>query len=724
MYKRPLQHITDLPTVTNISDYFSRPVKLGNVTYDTALTENIFVFTLDNSNIQNTLTNFSRVHGAFGYRAKFCFRVQCASTPFQAGRLRLAFQPFAPNPIGNAKTMTGISQLPGVDLDIAESTSVVLKVPFVHPKSYFFVKDYGSTSETLGNVNLFAYTPVVLVPGVSYSPELTIWFWCEDFELVGAAAKDVSPQAGKFSPSTKESVAIPGNLSNVLAAGSNLVMWAGSRIPLISSYAGPLSWVTRQAANIASSYGWSKPINASSVNKVITTNSTYQHNCDGTDASHNLGAFAENAIMAYPGFAGTDIDEMSFDYIKSVYSAISRAQLTTGDVSDQYLYMCQLSPLALYYNGTNRNGIRINKVPGKSFLPSSVFGLANCFTSFRGGFKFKIKISKTKFHTGRVLLGFNPCKLIGDPTNIYGPSQPGNLQYKSVIWDLREGNEIEFECPYVCSLPYLSCELSYGSFFMTVVEPLRGPDTVSDFAPFVVEVAGMEDLEFAIPCTQRYVVAPMGSQIEFQSGSFEPTVAIAPNMSQFCVGEKINSVKQLISRANLLDVVGSGAYTYFNKLKSLYWLPNNLTPSSNTIADKTMINYFMNFYGLFRGGINLDVVPFGTDMVLSATINPGVLGLANTPIVTECRTALHVKLPFYSYYTAVEASPYDSDLPTAAAVFVSGSTSTQKAAVYKRAAEDFQFGYYIGCPSLTSLYGSGTSSVEDDFAIAASTIRS
>ena len=212
---------------------------------------------IDNSFIQSQVYNFARVKGAFGWRATVVFRLQVIATPFQAGRLRMAFSPFEDGSIympSRSEHITGVSQLPGVDLDIVEQTSCVLKVPFIHAYNYFLVKPRTpSSSEVLGTLSVFPYIGPNIAAG-STNPTYVLWMSLEDFELVGVAPFEYTAQMaplgkGKAS-SSKEASAIPGNLSNVLAAGSNLMTWAGSRIPFLSSVAGPSSWALRQAANI------------------------------------------------------------------------------------------------------------------------------------------------------------------------------------------------------------------------------------------------------------------------------------------------------------------------------------------------------------------------------------------------------------------------------------------------------------------------------------------
>lgn len=419
---------TDVSSVNDLKQYFSRPIQIDNLTYNNATRGLITSYPLSTGATKLRVRNFERISGCYGWRATFCFRLQSVATPLQAGRLRLAFQPFFNNlDHSRISALSPISQLPGVDLDITESTSAILRVPFIFNRNYFNFQTIAG--DNLGEVAIFAYTPVALGTG-AFSPRIAVWHWLEDFEMIAAAPESitlipppaaaaalVSPfadaslstileaQAGKFSAGAKEEKAIPGNLSNVLAAGSKLVTWAGTKIPFISSYAGPTSWMMREAAKIAASYGWSKPLNSAATTRMFQTVNTYQTNMDGADTTFSLGASVENSVQPLPGFAGTNVDEMSIDYVKSVYSAISAPVLTQFQAPGDLVYSCSLSPKALFFQDGIQNSIVPTLTPNLAFWPSSVFGLANCFNLYRGGFKFRIKMSKTKFHTGRLLLG-------------------------------------------------------------------------------------------------------------------------------------------------------------------------------------------------------------------------------------------------------------------------------------------------------------------------------
>lgn len=696
------EEVVDNMEANNIKDYFSRPRLLNSLIYNATIHGTIGSWNLSNTDTQARMYNFSRVLGARGWRAKFVFRIQVTATPFQAGRLRLYLDPLNSQSASDRiryLSVTTMSQLPGVDLDITESTSAILTVPFIHPASYFPVLNVGvpDSALSLGTVHLAAYTPVVLAAGV-LPPVVAVWHWLEDFELIGATAGSIVSQSGKFK---SEDRAIPGNLSNVLAAGANLITWAKD-VPLISSVAQPTAWFLRQTAKIASSYGWSKPRVITPPGRMMNTYNTYQHNVDGTDAVLTLGAMAENAVAPLSGFAGTDVDEMSFDFLKSIYTAVSTPTLSTSQPINTLIFSTPLTPMAMWYNGQSKLTTTL-PAAGTGFYPTPLFAIANNFRHFRGGFKFRIKMAKTKFHSGRLILGYIPVETSATK---YVPAEPSLMNYKSIVWDLREQNVIEFECPYVSPTPYVSRLKSYGTFFIIVLEPLVAPDTVASTVQLVVEVAGSTDMEFAVPTPLDSFIAPNNTLLVAQSGTFEPmSVDSNPTASLYCVGEKINSAKQMMNRACIFTTANTSTFINVdNGIENPIYVPSAAAPTSITIPDTTLWFYYTSFYALRRGGLNFDVISMSSNSTISAFLKGPADDLSTMPIITESRTALHFNLPYYSIVSRTpnfpDAGIYYENKEFATIAFSSVGAGSRYL-VYKRAADDYQVGYFSGIPAFT-----------------------
>lgn len=78
----------------------------------------------------------------------------------------------------------------------------------------------------------------------------------------------------------------------------------------------PISWLGHLAGNVASIWGWSKPIMESAPMFNVLRNLPYFGNSDGVSPSASLGIIATPKVDILDGFAGNGFDEMSFDYLK------------------------------------------------------------------------------------------------------------------------------------------------------------------------------------------------------------------------------------------------------------------------------------------------------------------------------------------------------------------------------------------------------------------------
>lgn len=77
-------------------------------------------------------------------------------------------------------------------------------------------------------------------------------------------------------------------LSSSLMLASNAASLLG-KIPTLSAFMAPASWVTAALSGAASSFGWSKPVNSMIVNRVTPISTAYMNNVDGVDNSLSLG---------------------------------------------------------------------------------------------------------------------------------------------------------------------------------------------------------------------------------------------------------------------------------------------------------------------------------------------------------------------------------------------------------------------------------------------------
>lgn len=719
------------PTLQNIRQYLARPVRIINAPW-TYVTRTLALTTTIGSGLYPIA---AIAQGAYGFRATFCFRLQVAATPFQAGVIRMFWQPQVASTDVNFRGnyANQVSMLPGVNLDLCEQTSAILRVPFVSSYNYYpidvstgLVNSFYNTTDIseCGTLGLFSYLPLSIAAGAS-NPTINVFSWLEDVELLSASRNafvTATPQGGS------EDIKVNTPLATMLGAASRVVSTYGGLVPMISSYAGPTAWMLRQAQKLASAFGWAKAFDVTTIQRVQQTNNTYQQNCDGYDVIYNAGLFSDNQVAVDAGFAGSDIDEMAFDYIFSVPSLVSNGSLLTTDTIDTLKYAAEVCPKAFWYNSFG--GVAINRpylppAPANQVLLTTPLFYMGCFASYwQGDIKFTIRFAKTKFHTGRYLLAFNPgWGAFG--TGVASVKAPDSYRYnefKGIVIDLREGNVFEYIVPFVSPVSYNLVNQGTGIFTMTCLDPLVCPSTVSQSVPFAVEVSAMPGFQFASFHGPSNCPAPLtGNSVYSQAGTELIASQVSSMDAGVCMGERVTSVKQLINKA-CPDSIATGAA----KLPiAPFWVYDYSTWGGATTLAGTgftssthMGRCLALMYSYARGSTILDCIKTGaTASTPSAkmyayfksayehhTVNLGGSDInASSDMILSETDSLHIRIPFFSPTSRVlradqRGYPTQSGLGPNGGLYTCANTQYVN---FTRAADDAQLGYFIGTPLVT-----------------------
>jgi hypothetical protein len=674
-------------------------------------------------------------------------RLQVAAQPFQAGVLRLCYTPPVgaytyQDPTSTRFNANYASQLPGVNLDICETTAVEFRVPWINALDFaaYNAATTGDFPSNFGAFCLYSYLPVTIAAGAT-APTYTMWFWLEDVELVSAVPDNctlLTPQSGgpkAADPRAAETGVGP--ITQLLGRTATVLSFAGN-IPLISSYAQPAAWAARTAQKVAAAFGWSKPMVLLPPARMLNSLNTFQNNCDGHDASFPLSLVCDNHVEALPGFAGSNVDEMALAYVLAQYALVANFTLSFTDVTGTLKYGANVTPAALWYQGSSNWSIPL---PARalnaqaSVLTTPLFYVGQCFRRWRGCIRFRFRAAKTKFHTGRVLIGFTPrVSLQGalSTTQFLSPSVLNSpLAYKSSIWDLREGNELVFEVPFVSSVANLEFEDSIGDLTMLVMDPLNGPGTVSTSIPFAVEVSACPDFEFSVPAQPAYFPSPIavgasGQGVWYAQSGFEPYVVDRVSGAAHAVGERILSLKQLLSRAGFVATasVVAGATTtvgiprWFSNLYTAVYVGSPPTGVTYSPAALIYCSYLSRMYAFARGSTGAHFTPLGNTLVwagLSGT-DGGVDAISGCGI-SERHTTLHVVFPYYSATTrsplaANYTGVYNSIANGAWHQFRGGTTASPGAASWSmNAGDDSQLGFFLGSPPLDCPNSSASSTI-------------
>ncbi len=764
---------TSGPVDQSIRSFMQKPYPIitGSIT-----TSDLAGFLLFKFNIGPQLTNIPMWHdktkGFMNVRGTAKVRLQLNANPFQAGRVILSYLPQytdATNSGGmHQNSLVSITQQPHVEACFQDS-ECELEIPYISPTTHYNLL---STAFDWGTVFCYVYSPLAIGTGGTNQVVYTCWLSFDDFEL----ATPIVPQSGGSKRNTKKDIikkyrvnAIKSNIDSEVNEGkgpissvlSNVSSIASTlySVPMLAPIAGPVSWATNLMSGVASAFGWSKPILDTQVCRMYNNPHAYLANINESDLSNSLGLIQDNRVVVMPDVNLSGVDEMSHKFIKrqkAFFRSITWTTTTLPGPLDQFVVAPDIFSVA----GSVIPLGATSKYHTTHHTPVSF--LAKLYRQWRGSFDITIKVVKTQYHTGRLMLSFRMWTSAG--TNI--SNTDSSYVHREVI-DLRDGDEFCVTIPYCHSTMYQSTtnseELIKGIFHINVLNELVAPDSVTQSVQLLVEVRGGEDLEFQVPVP--FNMMP-GLTISPQSGGMSDATKdpiLCNNIggstihdpsimaSRLCIGEHSTSILQLLKRYTRLSsdlVIGTS-----NKLLiyPFMWggvFTNGLVSGGSTGPFMNdYLSLFAACYAHSRGGVRYRMIydpvsesdttsssimtnlePFlpGTNVpaafATAATtyqlgLNPVAIGseavVTNPTSVFDssynCGTAISVPMynRTFTRLNRIVLNNGSGQIPTTPDTnlmwpsFVSLSSGFGSAtSIYRCAADDFHFSFWIGVPEV------------------------
>lgn len=700
----------------------------------------------------------NKVAGNYAFKGTLHLSVQTNATRFQQGRYILGWIPsgggdnFDKWRRFHTASLTLATQVPHVEIDLNCDTEATIIIPHITAQGWASLNF--ATPSYVGNngcVFLTAYEPLAVATG-STSCNYNIFAHWTDVEV----AMPIQPQSGRVKTRIRRKVrsieAVEQSSSDIGPLSSGFLSLAKassalSGIPFLSSVAAPASWALEVASKIASSFGWSRPHNAeqpSIIQRFIVPRLT---NSDVADNSTVLGGMDSNGIETLSGFAGSDLDEMSLSYLTSISAFCEKVTWTSAGAQNTQLYFRPLAPRINYTSNA------VAGVTNFSLSPISYF--SSFFSLYRGSIKMIVKLVKTEFHSGRLLVVFKPYDIaVGTmPSTAIGTA----YEHREIL-DIREGNEFTLEFPYMSTTPYRSttgAESYYGSVQIYILNTLEAPPNVAQDITLLVEIAAGKDFELAVPTdasgvpTQIYT-PQMGTNVcEIVSEDIGNSVDHETDVpARLCIGERFLSIRQMLKRFSYLGI-GTAVQQSSNVfLEWLVWRTDMSFSDTNGLAGTILAPdtyaWMQPCFALQRGGLRVKVVPTTSDAARSfaglvpfrynavlplnsitwaataALMTPNLFGAIKPVAVQalEVSGGVELQVPYYSRTqaaaccdligtttAAVEGFDYQPGGPvprTKVVVnFPTYTTTTPKPWLFRAVSEDFSFGLFVSTPLLT-----------------------
>lgn len=666
--------------------------------------------------------------------------------------------------------ITQKTQLPRVELDIGTQSECIMEIPYTSPASCLNLR---TGIGNLGSVFFQMYSPLEVGSGGSNSCDYTIWVSFKDVELntpapstlvfgtqmdfSGAIVHKAQPTGSIKQKKVMESERRrTGWLSDTLNKASNVVALGSELLspvaPALSSLAAPTEWALSAASGLASAFGWSKPPLNNDTTIVKFGSAPFMLNSDGCDTAIAHSNQSTNQLRVLPGFGNSDIDEMSLQSLVSRPAFYKSFDMSVNDAVDTSLFNMSLTPSMYAYETTLDPLISGQVTKGgttvayRTYLPIAYF--TRFFKYYRGSIKITLKFVKTEFHSGRVSVVYTPGP------GIVNTNANTTFVYRDIL-DLRHSSEFSFVAPYVSTTPYRPTTneqvsqpngASYGDIDIRVVNELKAPASVPSTIRCLVEVSAADDFELA--CPVPFIGANQLGGYEFNARVFTTQMdsvsdivgavskfigsskIVNPNNmapAEYCIGEHITSVKQLLTRFSRTSIPVAETNTTTRYLDpwaiGTYGRNDANTGFYETGLADDYYALIASCFAYSRGSIRIGV----TNSVPSTRINTFIGDVYNSTTsiggsptnytrrpcqlaavhngtqnnnFTEVRMPMYCPTPYYYNQFYYRESPITTPLFYPRSNFQMSQDNNSVPGFYRAVGDDFQLGMFLCCPPI------------------------
>lgn len=555
--------------VTDINDFFARPVRIYSSTWANAATGTTLTpwsSYLSNETVKNKVKNYAYL------RAKLHLKVVVNSSPFYYGALQLAYHPYTLEQAcihygidgfaRSTKVPSGLrpylqSTLPNIVLEADKSKGGEMILPFIYDRNFLDLRSYTGV-ERLGILSFQELAQLTSASSGTAKAHIIIYAWMEDVILTGATHQTILQAdaygTGPVSKPASVVAAIAGKLTNA---------------PFIGPYARATTIAASAVGKIASMFGYS---NVPLIEPIRHVRNTGIGNCASSEiGSHieKLSLDPKNELSIDPRIVGAEEDDMQLSRITSREGIISLSSWLISSPTDTAIWTCKVNPN--FSSAATANNITVTYLPPISHA-------AQCFAFWRGDIVFRFKLIKTKYHKGRLRISWDT---VGQPSR----TATEFVTSLTAIWDIADTDEFEFRVPYqnetafLPTYPSLSPDnvstsvnptvsdngYSNGILSITVVNSLTAPVDVAS-ATIITYVRAAENFELAGPKN------PLSSGTEYLQYSFlEPqsdtiTIGFKKDNNEADIyavhfGEVVKSIKVLMYRTSWLYTMGQPSAT-------------------------------------------------------------------------------------------------------------------------------------------------------------------
>lgn len=719
-----------------------KPVLIKQYVWDTsnAVGSQIAAFDFPQilSTVDSLMTRTLSMYALF--RMSPVFRFQVNSTQFHQGQLIASFDPFSqatddrpsgtgvldPRPLFSRAYATG---LPNVKLLASESEPVELRVPFIHPRNYLTTNSSG-LFEILGRIRITVLNQLRVATGSTPSLTVSVWLYAED--------------ASVHIPIRYHTLELPTLIPTSLMG--NATMAVGNVLTDVFKSA-----FTNGKGLISKTLSLDYPTSTVADRKTIQPVEPLSHGM-GASRARRLALDPKSGHLDDEAFSPMSQD-MDLLQIAQRPMLVDQLSWTTSASAGSLLSTRKVSPFQSF--GTGSNG----------FQPSYLMYVSQAFMYWRGGITFDLEFVATRFHSGRLLIGFEPNAPGTTPT--FAELSTSN---PTVLVDLQQTSSVSFTVPYISPTPLKNVSRTLtsdtddqiGVLYIMVQNTLAAASNVASSVDINVYARAASDFELYVPGgvnTTKYVWNTTSEEVD-EEFTLMPTsdtgIKLQTNRmdrssetANFSMGKSTISPRprfgETFSMSDLLK-----RYSFVDLLEQPLGRDQNIIEIANSPIMSKQLNgdrrllynsylaYFSRLYSIWSGSIrykfvtnaprsiesdlSVRFVPFTNDdaLVLNKPtqyynlISPSNSGLGQDFTVLSQDNCLEIELPFYSpfnfhvtYQSIGDADLTYWELPyNAGRLYVGGNDGQATgliASYWVAAGDDFRLGYLRPPPTYYGL---------------------
>lgn len=407
---------------------------------------------------------------------------------------------------------------------------------------------------------------------------------------------------------------------------------------------------------------------------------------DINDVSVRGGMQGDNAVDNEEQYIGANRSDMLFSKIYEKPNFISSTTWTSANTPGALISHIPVRPSLEVFTNSHY-----------------LYQLARATRFWRGTLRYHFRFVASGFHSGRMLIGWEPNDQLNSLVNL--PAQSNRLH---MVVDLQQTTDVFFSIPYMQPRPWLNRLDQNGRLYFNVLNSLSTPSGEPTNIQILGWMYGGEDLEFAMPLVQ--IEAPGAILVQEQCATQPLSSPLFNNLinsksvpGKMVMGESLNSVHQLLQKMTVANVITALAG---DRQMSVFTSQFTAAGAEAAPSPASHISFLSKMFVLMRGGFRYAPI-FYTSATLTTPVNeyfvgPCILGeVGTTPsygslaVRTTTPNAM-VEVPWYSdeLFVTTDTPNTNRVLPGVVANSRTGSALTW----YAGATKDFMLAYLVPPP--------------------------